>query len=84
MAQDKKARLFSILERGVTEIVGTYSESKNFGFVIPDDKKIASDIFIPKHASDGAIEGHKVVVKLTSYPEGRTSAEGEVIANSWA
>ncbi|OIK09094.1 ribonuclease R [Bacillus sp. MUM 13] len=68
-----------IVERGIKEVVGTYSESKHFGFVIPDDKKIANDIFIPKNASAGAVEGHKVVVKLTSYPEGRTSAEGEVI-----
>ncbi|RID89547.1 ribonuclease R [Peribacillus asahii] len=75
----REGTVIRILERGVTEIVGTYSESKHFGFVIPDDKKIASDIFIPKQANGGAIEGHKVVVKLTSYPEGRTSAEGEVI-----
>ncbi|WP_409306083.1 ribonuclease R [Peribacillus sp. SCS-155] len=68
-----------ILERGVTEIVGTYSESKHFGFVVPDDKKIANDIFIPKSAAMGAVEGHKVVVRLTAYPEGRVSAEGEVI-----
>ncbi|WP_110928523.1 ribonuclease R [Bacillus massiliglaciei] len=75
----REGTVIRIIERGVTEVVGTYSESKHFGFVIPDDKKIASDIFIPKQASGGAVEGHKVVVKLTSYPEGRTSAEGEVI-----
>ena len=68
-----------IIARGIKEVVGTYSESKNFGFVIPDDKKIANDIFIPKNVSRGAVEGHKVVVRLTSYPEGRTSAEGEVL-----
>lgn len=68
-----------ILERGMTQVVGTYTESKNFGFVIPDDKKINGDIFIPKNASMGAVEGHKVVVKITEYPEGRMSAEGEVL-----
>ena len=47
--------------------------------MIPDDKKFAGDIFIPKAASKGAVEGHKVVVKLITYPEGRKSAEGEVI-----
>ena len=43
-----KAASFVFLERGVQQIVGTYVESKSFGFVIPDDKKFASDIFIPK------------------------------------
>ncbi|MCA1031548.1 ribonuclease R [Bacillus timonensis] len=77
--QRKEGSVVRIIERGIKEVVGTYTESKNFGFVIPDDKKIANDIFIPKNASNGAIEGHKVVVKLHTYPEGRMSAEGEVI-----
>ncbi|MGJ7920194.1 ribonuclease R [Neobacillus sp. LXY-4] len=77
--QRREGTVVRIVERGVQQIVGTYTESKHFGFVIPDDKKFASDIFIPKAASMGAIEGHKVVVKLTTYPEGRKSAEGEVI-----
>lgn len=75
----REGTVVRILERGLTQIVGTYTESKHFGFVIPDEKKFAGDIFIPKNASKGAVEGHKVVVKLTSYPEGRMSAEGEVI-----
>lgn len=77
--QRREGSIIRILERGTQQIVGTYVESKHFGFVIPDDKKFASDIFIPKTASKGAVEGHKVVVKLTTYPEGRKSAEGEVI-----
>ncbi|MEH7223554.1 ribonuclease R [Bacillus sp. JJ1566] len=77
--QRKEGTVVRIIEHGIKTIVGTYTESKNFGFVIPDDKKIANDIFIPKQASKGAIEGHKVVVQLVTYPEGRMSAEGEVI-----
>lgn len=77
--QRQEGSIIRILERGIKQIVGTYTESKHFGFVIPDDKKFTSDIFIPKSASKGAVEGHKVVVKLTTYPEGRKSAEGEII-----
>ncbi|WP_071393621.1 ribonuclease R [Bacillus tuaregi] len=77
--QRREGTIVRILERGIQTIVGTYTESKNFGFVIPDEKKFAGDIFIPKQAANGAVEGHKVVVKLTVYPEGRMSAEGEVI-----
>ncbi|MBP2240336.1 ribonuclease R [Cytobacillus eiseniae] len=77
--QRREGTIVRVLERGITQIVGTYTESKHFGFVLPDDKKFTSDIFIPKAVSLGAVEGHKVVVKLTTYPEGRKSAEGEVI-----
>ncbi|WP_042463078.1 ribonuclease R [Neobacillus dielmonensis] len=77
--QRREGSVIRIVERGIKQIVGTYVESKNFGFVIPDDKKFTSDIFIPKAASKGAVEGHKVVVELTAYPEGRKSAEGEVV-----
>ncbi|MBM7690994.1 ribonuclease R [Peribacillus deserti] len=75
----REGTIEKIVERGIHEVVGTYTESKSFGFVIADDKKIANDIFIPKGASMGAVEGHKVVVKLVSYPQGGLSAEGEVI-----
>lgn len=71
--------IIRILERGVTETVGTFQESRSFGFVVADDKRIPNDIFIPADGVNGAVEGHKVVVKLTKYPEGRNSAEGEVI-----
>ncbi|QWF73844.1 ribonuclease R [Bacillus subtilis] len=74
----QEGTVIRILERAIQRVVGTYTETRNFGFVIPDDKKITSDIFIPKNGKNGATEGHKVVVKLTSYPEGRMNAEGEV------
>ncbi|MDE5416221.1 ribonuclease R [Alkalihalobacterium chitinilyticum] len=67
-----------IIERGLQQIVGTYMDHEQYGMVVADDKRIPNDIFIPKTASKGAAEGHKVVVKLTRYPEGRNSAEGEV------
>ncbi|WP_280769471.1 ribonuclease R [Salipaludibacillus daqingensis] len=68
-----------ILKRGVTQTVGTYSDAKNYGFVISDDKRIPTDIFIPKNQELGAVDGHKVLVEITKYPEGRMSAEGHVI-----
>lgn len=68
-----------IVERGTTRVVGTYTDNEHFGFVIPDDKRMPDDIFIPKGASNGAAEGHKVVVEITKYPEGRKNAEGIVV-----
>ena len=70
--KDGKAPLLKLLN-AVSKICWYIYRNKNFGFVIPDDKKMANDIFIPKEATNGAVEGHKVVVKITSYPEGRIS-----------
>lgn len=69
----------AILERNTTEIVGTYQKSKNYGFVVPDNQKFNSDIFVPKEWSKGAMSGHKVLVKLTSYGDKRHSPEGKII-----
>ncbi|RCW67029.1 ribonuclease R [Saliterribacillus persicus] len=68
-----------ILERASSRIVGTYENNGAFGFVIADDKRIPNDIFIPKSASNGAVDGHKVIIEITKYPEGRMSAEGQVV-----
>jgi ribonuclease R len=74
-----EGQVIRIIERGTTEVVGTYVDQDSYGFVIADDKRVANDIFIPKNNAQGAVDGHKVVVKITKYPEGRMSAEGQVI-----
>lgn len=74
-----EGEVVKIIRRGVTRLVGTYDEIKNYGFVIPDDKKISSDVFIKREDTNGAVDGHKVVVELTSYPEERRSAEGKIV-----
>ncbi|KAB8131745.1 ribonuclease R [Gracilibacillus oryzae] len=68
-----------IIERHTKQIVGTYDDNGAFGFVIADDKRIPNDIFVPKGQSKGAVSGHKVIVEITKFPEGRMSAEGEVV-----
>ncbi|WP_018921905.1 ribonuclease R [Salsuginibacillus kocurii] len=68
-----------ILERGTTRVVGTYIDYENYGFVEADDKHIANDIFIPKGQANGAVDGHKVIIEITKFPEGRFSAEGMVV-----
>lgn len=72
-----------VLERGMARIVGIYSESKrhgrSFGFVTADDRKVSKDIFIPRENSMGAMAGHKVVVEITDYGEGRLNPEGKVV-----
>lgn len=77
--QRSEGKVIRILERAQTQIVGTFEDNREFGFVTPDDTRIASDVFIPKHQTMGAVTGHKVIVQITKYPERRKNAEGEVI-----
>ncbi len=61
-------------------LVGTFKDNKNFGFVIPDDKKIIStDIFISKKDFNKAKNNQKVVVKVTKMPTTEKKAEGKII-----
>ena len=68
-----------IFELQKETIVGTYQKSRNFGFVIPDDKKLGSDIFISKNDDLKAKNNQKVVVKITKIPKENKSAEGKII-----
>ena len=60
------------------EIVGTFTKRKNFGFVVPDDREFNTDIFISKKSFNKAKNNQKVVVKITKFPQGNKSAEGEI------
>jgi ribonuclease R len=70
--------IVEILAHSITEVVGTFEKSKNFGFVVPDNQRITCDIFIPLEHSRGAVTGHKVVVEITDYGKGRRNPEGRV------
>ncbi|MEC0331696.1 ribonuclease R, partial [Paenibacillus macerans] len=67
-----------IVHRAVTEVVGVFQNHESYGFVIPDDKRINRDIFIPQEGFGGAVDGEKVVVQIVEYPEGRAAAVGQV------
>ena len=78
IGKKEEGEVIRILERANETIVGTYESSKNFGFVIPDDPRIAYDIFIPKAHTNGAKTNQKVVVEITIWPEKRRNPEGKV------
>lgn len=59
--------------------VGVFQKSKNFGFVVLDDKKIKTDIYISKKNSKKAKNNQKVVVQIIKLPEKNKKAEGKII-----
>ena len=78
---DKRAegKIIKVVKREVTEVVGLFQPSKNFGFVVPDNKKFNQDIYIPKKFFSGAKENDKVVVEITVWPAEDRKPEGKII-----
>lgn len=66
-------------EKMPKQVVGTFKKSRNFAFVIPDDKKIGKDIFISKSNFNKAKDNQKVVCEITKYPQKNRKAEGKII-----
>lgn len=75
----QEARIAAVVSHGLSRVVGTYDKGKSFGFVIPDNGKIVTDIFVPAERSKGAVSGHKVVVELTDYGDGKHKPEGKIV-----
>ena len=74
-----EGRIVRILKHEKDTVVGIFQNNKNFGFVVPDDKNFGTDIFISKNNFGKARDNHKVLVKITKYPEKGKKAEGKVV-----
>lgn len=74
----KEGRIIKIVERALSEIVGTYKKSKNFGFVVPDNSKIGVDLYIPAGCDLNAGNNDKVVAEITDYGSEGKKPEGEI------
>lgn len=74
------AEIVKVLSRGMTEIVGTYDKTNGARFVIPDEKRFISDVFVLRNRDLGALDGQKVVVKILNYPkDSSNNPEGEIV-----
>ena len=78
-SQHKEGTIIKILKHEKDTLVGTFQNSRSFGFVVPDDKKFGTDIFISKKDFGKAKNNQKVVVKITKYAQKGKKAEGKVI-----
>ncbi|MGJ8682043.1 ribonuclease R [Paraglaciecola sp.] len=75
----REARIAKIVEPRTEPIVGRYFFENNVGVVIPDDSRINHEIMIPKEQSNGARQGHIVVVEIVQRPRRRVNAIGKIV-----
>ncbi len=77
--KNAEGKVVRILKHEKDTVVGTFQNNKNFGFVVPDDRSFGTDIYISKKDMGKARNNHKVLVKITKYPQNGKNAEGKII-----
>jgi ribonuclease R len=74
-----EGRIIRILERSNEWIVGRYDRGDDgMGYVVPFDRRVLMDIFVPPGQEGGAAPGEMVVVELTRWPTATRGAIGRV------
>src|SRR5881396_1885957 len=74
-----EGRIIRILERSNTWIVGRYDRGDDgMGYVVPFDRRVLMDIFIPPGQEGGASPGEMVTAELTRWPTSTRRAIGRV------
>jgi ribonuclease R len=68
-----------IVRRSRNKFVGTFHLSKYYGYVVPDDRRVYRDFFIPKEKQGKAKNGQKVVVLLDSWATDHLNPEGSIL-----
>lgn len=76
--QRRQGALVEVLERANQSVVGRYFEEDNVGFVVPDNKRIHQDIYIPRENAGPARQGQFVVTEIIKQPDKHTQPVGKV------
>ena len=74
----KEGKIVKTINHKRNETVGTFTKRKKLVLVRPVDREFNTDIFISKKSFNKAKNNQKVVVKITKFPQGNKSAEGEI------
>ncbi len=77
-SKKSEGEVTKILKRKRTEFVGILQLKKEFGFVVIDDPKMYTDIFVQKNKIGEAQNGDKVVVEIEEWPEKADSPFGYI------
>lgn len=71
--------IVEVVERERTQFVGKIEVHEKFAFLIPDNSKVGTDIYIPKEKLNGAKNKDKALVRITTWPKSAGNPYGEVV-----
>lgn len=71
--------ILNVIERERTQFVGTIQMHDKFAFLVPDNSRVGTDIYIRKEKLKGAKNGDKALAKITVWPKSQDNPYGEII-----
>ena len=75
-----EGKVVQVLERAATTVVGRYEvDSSGLGFVAPFDKRLTTDIQIPRTETRDAEPGQMVTVEVTRWPTPTRGPAGRIV-----
>ncbi|MCJ7446408.1 MAG: ribonuclease R [Bacteroidales bacterium] len=74
-----EGEVVEIIERWRNSFVGTIEIMPNFAFLIPDNKNMPFDLFIPSSKLNGAKQGQKAVAKVIDWDPNSKNPVAEII-----
>ncbi len=74
-----EGEVVEIIERWRTSFVGTVEIMPNFAFLIPDNKNMPFDLYIPTSKLNGALQGQKAVARVVDWDSKSKNPVGEII-----
>ena len=77
--ESPEGKVVEIVKRSRIRFVGKLELSRNFGFVVPDFKKVYQDFFVFTENLNGAKTNDKVLFEVTKWADGDKSPEAKVI-----
>ncbi|KFL35469.1 ribonuclease R [Arenimonas donghaensis] len=75
----REGAIVEVLEHRLTRLTGRYSERARIGMVVPDDRRVLTEVLIPPEDNNGAREGQLVVVEVTQPPEKGRPPMGRIL-----
>ena len=75
-----EGKIVQVLERGATTVVGRYEiDASGLGFVAPFDRRLTTDVVIPRGEALDAEPGEMVTVEVTRWPTPTRGPAGRIV-----
>ncbi len=74
----QQGEVIEVIKRARLEFAGTLQHSGSYAFVVCDDSKMHTDVFVPGKNLNGARNGDKVIVRITEWDSDSRNPTGEI------